>query len=163
MSAETKGITSMKANGPKSRDSPKIDVLSVFSTPFINAYACHQATVRAFRRHISLYNRSNLLPFPFNSPSPFDSKTCSIQYSANFRIVLLSPRFRNKSNVPIRIHVSAKRQTIAQGSIRSRRANRFGRTVNARARVVGIPRAFKCSEMRNSRIEERRTELPSLH
>ena len=156
-SAETKGVTSIKANGPKSIDSPKIEVLSVFNTPFIKAYACHQATVRAFRRQISLYSSSNRLP------SPFNSKMCWIQYSANFRIVFLSPRFRNKSKVPMRIQVSAIRQTIAQGSTRSRRANRFGRRVNARARVVGILRAFKCSEMRNSRIEERRTALPSLH
>lgn len=125
----------------------------------------HLATVRALRRHISRYNLSNL--FGSSSPSrPFgrlsSPNTYFIQYSANFLVVSRSPRFLNKSKVPIRIHDSAIRQTIAHGSIRSRSANRLGRTVNAKARVVGIPSALRCSEIRNSRIEARRTALPSL-
>lgn len=155
-----------------------MEVLSVFNTPFINPYAClplrliltwegnHLATVRALRRHISLYSRSNL--FGSSSPSlPFGrlsspSKTWVIQYSANFVVVSLSPRLRNKSNVPIRIHDCAMRHTIAQGSTLSLNAKRFGRTVNARALVVGMPIAFKYSEIRNSLIEARRTAFPSL-
>ena len=62
----------------------------------------------------------------------------------------------------MRIQDSAMRQTIAQGSTLSRSAKRFGRTVRASARVVGMPSAFRCSDIRNSRIDDLRTALPSL-
>jgi len=85
-----------------------------------------------------------------------------IQYSPNFLVVSLSPRLRNRSNVPIRIHDCAIRHTIAQGSTLSRNANLLGRTVSARALVVGIPIALRYSEIKNSLIEALRTAFPSL-
>jgi len=43
----------------------------------------------------------------------------------------------------MRIQEGAKRVTIAQGSVRSRMAFFEGRRVRARARVVGMPRAWR--------------------
>ena len=45
----------------------------------------------------------------------------------------------------MRIHEGAKRVTIAQGSTRSRTAFLEGRRVRARARVVGMPRAWRAT------------------
>ena len=144
---------------------PWIDMLSVFITPCTKPTRIQCAIVSAVLSATSFSHSTR----PWSESEEWWGKCCLTVLSTRARRVFWSPAIACIWKLPNRMKLSATLHTIAPGSgaglpsyITSRITSSPVVTRDS-ARVVGTPRWCMASLHRNSRIDERRTALPSAN